>query len=234
MICLLLLYLPLLKLAQRCTYGVRVYRTCSITKKGGFLNEFGWNKLHSRSHLDSSGRVDRLSLSAKKWSNQVDKALLQPYKDTHICRETYSNSCWWSMYHLLGRHMMPNDIQLIMSYRSEFLNEMLVNPFIGSTGHNRQIKNEEDLRQKYIDLGLFDIRNEWTQLYPRIYKDKKPLFIDWDHQRVFREEITTSRGSTNDTVIYYVYKVIPNKPEVIEDVRSKFFCDNCKEMFFAK
>ena len=197
-----------------------------------YLNEFGWNKLHSRSHLDSSGRVDRKLIAGRRWSNAVDKALLQPYRDTHMCRETYSNSCWWSLYHLLGRHMMPNDLELIMSYRNEFLNEMLTNPFVGSIRQNQGVKNEEDLRQKYLELGLFDIRNEWTQLYPRIYKDEKPLFVDWDHQRVFREVIT-SHGSTKDTVIN-LYKVIPNEPEVVEEVRSKYFCDSCKEMFFAR
>ena len=141
--------------------------------------------------------------------------------------------------------MSPYDIELIQNYRIEFIEEMLENKMIGTIKENANIRTQERQRLKYLQAGLnqttisnpngikdYDIRKIWTAVYPRIYTDHKPMFVDWENERVFKEEIIVN-FQKNLTKIYY--KIVPKEPEILPEILTLLLWGkNSKEVFFER
>ena len=138
--------------------------------------------------------------------------------------------------------MSPYDIELIQNYRIEFIEEMLENKMIGTIKENANIRTQERQRLKYLQAGLnqttippikdYDIRKIWTAVYPRIYTDHKPMFVDWENERVFKETITVN-FQKNLTKIYY--KIVPKEPEILPEILTLLLWGkNSKEVFFER
>ena len=100
------------------------------------------------------------------------------------------------------------DLQKLQEYRNGFIDIMLNSSYVGSNSDRKHVMAEAILRKKL--LIYFDIRNEWTQVYPQKYVNNvKPKWVDWDNERLFRT-YDWNGGFT-------VYYVIPKKHEIIDD-----------------
>ena len=100
------------------------------------------------------------------------------------------------------------DLKKLAEYRNSFIELMLSSSEIGSNSDRKHVMDEAILRKKL--LKYFDIRNEWTQVYPQKYVNNyKPKWIDWEKERLFR--------TYNWHHGYTVYYVIPNTHEIIDD-----------------
>ena len=173
-----------------------------------YLDKYGWHRFRSRTKGDPSGRVDRAHLSNNKYYEILDLFKKEPFKDSHICRGAYTNQCWWSIYKLMESSTAKKDLQKLQEYRNGFIDIMLNSSYVGSNSDRKHVMAEAILRKKL--LIYFDIRNEWTQVYPQKYVNNvKPKWVDWDNERLFRT-YDWNGGFT-------VYYVIPKKHEIIDD-----------------
>ena len=189
-----------------------------------YLNKFGWSKETLHENFELHNRIDRKHAEENKWALWVDKSMLSPFKDTHICRQTYAPSCFWNVIQVLSPLLAYKDIQGLIQYRSAMLDEFLANKAYGTWAEKGYFRDDEKKRQKYLEkYGQdFDTRNKWTQCYPKIYSPNKPRVIDWSKERVFKKI-----DPTNKTL----YFVIPNDHEIIEEYKFKYACNKCQELF---
>ena len=173
-----------------------------------YLDKYGWDRYRARTKGDPTGRVDRAHISNNLYNQVLDENRNEPFKDSHICRGAYTNGCWWNLYKLMKISTTEKDLKKLAEYRNSFIQLMLNSTEIGSNSDRRHVMDEAILRKKL--LKYFDIRNEWTQVYPQKYVNNyKPKWIDWENERLFR---------TYDWIRNYtVYYVIPNKHEIIDD-----------------
>ena len=90
-----------------------------------------------------------------------------------------------------------------MKYRSNIVKSMLENPNIGHGREQQTVQTQENMRLDYLQKYGFDIREEWTALYPRRFpKGYKPKYVDWEKESVFK------RYSSNEEK--FEYYVVPN------------------------
>lgn len=220
-----------------------------------------WEAIHQRERkigLDPSLRVDRTQHETKSWARNSDQSLVKhPYKDSHICRDSYTNHCWWDIAQVLKPRLTVKHYQAVLRYRSEFIDVLSRSKTLG-TGHDRHVLHQENNKRHMVlnkTNGFLDIRNMRSQFYPKIYKNDKPLQIDWDKERVFLRNVTyvppppkpgkeikikKNQVIRNFTETYYV---IPNNVELFEQVEKRFFCRDldskksgaqCKEIKFER
>ena len=102
------------------------------------------------------------------------------------------------------------DMLKLTVFRNAWIELMMKSDTLGSNSDRKHVMDEAILRKKL--LKYFDIRNEWTQVYPQKYvKGYKPKWIDWEKERLFRTyDWTAGREGT-------VYYIIPNAHEIIDD-----------------
>ena len=182
-----------------------------------YLNTVGWDKAHERKDKNSPykrvgrGKLSLHDISQNHFHILGDKSMTEPYKDAHFCQNTMLSDCWWNLYHLLKRQIPPYELQILIDYRAEFLDEVLENENLAMGTERNALLEDEKLRQKWLKEGpkipkpdlrpyskpyssnkklvSYDIRKYWTAVYPRIYADLKPIHVDWQNERVFQEII---------------------------------------------
>ena len=89
-------------------------------------------------------------------------------------------------------------------------------------------KKERKLALKPAHIG-YDVSKIWTPVYPKIYSAVKPMFVDWQNERVFREWIVEEKTGEE----LFIYKVVPKfVPEYL--LKKLLSGRKAKEMFFEK
>lgn len=81
------------------------------------------------------------------------------------------------------------------------------------------------LRDEIFEKYQIDIRKEWTEAYPHIYYKFKPRYINWEEERIFY----ANHSSTHEAI----YFIIPKTNRTNYDLfcmDKKIRC-NCTEIF---
>ena len=88
---------------------------------------------------------------------------------------------------------------------------------IGTVRERDGVRKDMEEAKLWKEQWGLDINNEWTQRYPYIYNERKPHYVNWETQLLFKHD-------ENDQ-----YFVVPKK----SFTGSLQFCDNkCKEIKF--
>lgn len=163
-------------------------------------------------------------------------------------RDGYSLKDWWQIYFLFKRICSQDQLSKLINYKFQFAELVLKGQ--GKIGEKKEYKRllaDEKFRQDIMtqvkelsnNQQELDIAFEWSQFYPRVYKNVKPKMIDWDSERVFEQTLWNTKIETYDTY----YKVVPNNIALFNETNNELLClrdedkilkPKCKEIKFAK
>ena len=195
-----------------------------ISKYG---NKHGWETVRLRNKLYSPmGRVDRGNLRDNTFDARVEDTLKTPFRDSHICRQIFDNSCFWKLHEMLKPRLSVYDLKSIVDYRSKMVQVLLENDNLGHRKEQSTVRTQEAMRIEYKDKHGFDIREEWSVLYPRRFpKGHKPKYVDWSKETVFKNWLDTG----------FEYSVVPTmKKYNLTNLNTFFKCENCTEIKLRK
>ena len=126
----------------------------------------------------------------------------------------------------------------IKLFRNGFVDLCLNSSFCGSLGEKGRMKQEEKKRQSVLVEKGVDIRERWTEMYPKVFKEGLPKHVDWRYEKVVRLNYTRKE----ETEVIVEYHVVPVENLVFDNYcegiefykRRKNVTDSCKEMILGK
>lgn len=103
---------------------------------------------------------------------------------------------------------------------------LIENPELGHRREQNTVKIQEAMRIGYKEKHGFDIRQEWSVVYPRTYpKSYKPKYVDWERETVFKNWVETD----------FEYFVVPTMDKYnLTSLNTFFKCENCTEVQLRK
>lgn len=223
---------------------------------------------------EANNNVDRghvgLGLYFQSLESMLDSA---SGRQAHLMRDGYNLKTWWQLYFLFKRICSKTQLSKLANYRYQVAKLILKGQGkIGSQNEYNRIKADEEFRQTIMkevknlsdNEQDLDIALEWSQFYPRVYKNVKPMMINWNTERVFKQEFwippkeklksKSNKKDSNenseeeqdeeyyDTYALY-YKVVPNNIVLFNKTINELLClrdedkinkPKCKEIKFEK
>ena len=148
----------------------------------------GWSKIYTnQTEAKSFLRINRPETARTSLLEFYEKAQLfrkknrianlnLKFRDIHLCRFFLSNNCYYLTLSVIAEstYIKNSDIKNLNKLRNKLLNAALKNKNIGTSNTRKVLEKDEKMRQFYLKNYQVDIRQQWTDLYPEIYLNRRP------------------------------------------------------------
>ena len=146
----------------------------------------GWSKIYTnQTEAKSFIRINRPETARTSLLEFYEKAQLfrkkngitnLKFRDIHLCRFFLSNNCYYLTLSVIAEGTYINsDIKNLNKLRNKLLNAALKNKNIGSPNTRKILEKDEKMRQFYLKNYQVDIREQWTDLFPEVYLNHRPI-----------------------------------------------------------
>merc|ERR1712127_940731 len=120
---------------------------------------------------------------------------------------------------LLKSHVDFPSLNRMKKYRSGFLDICLASSVCEVSRARGRMKEEEVKRKNILKNNDTDIRETWTELYPKYYKVDPPKHIDWRYEKVVKLNYTDDCAGSSKVE----YRIVPKKHLVFSNNAS--YCE---------